>query len=147
MTLIDTNVILRYLLDDIPEQADKAESVIKQGSFTLPEIIAEVVYVLTKLYKVPRNEIKSIVRHEIKITLEDIIKIATKQLKAKGKFYIVHRSDRLIEIINYLNKYNFGIKKLQFVYSSIDANSSMVLIEAKKDCKNDVKVLKPIIKK
>ncbi|UKI54965.1 MAG: hypothetical protein L6V90_10035 [Treponema succinifaciens] len=48
-------------MDDIPEQADKAESVIKQGSFTLPEIIAEVVYVLTKLYKVPRNEIKSIV--------------------------------------------------------------------------------------
>lgn len=101
----------------------------------------------TKNSIINENEIKSIARHEIKITIEDIIKIATKQLKAKGKFYIVHRSDRLIEIINYLNKYNFGIKKLQFVYSSIDANSSMVLIEAKKDCKNDVKVLKPIIKK
>lgn len=101
----------------------------------------------TKNSIINENEIKSIARHEIKITLEDIIKIATKQLKAKGKFYIVHRSDRLIEIINYLNKYNFGIKKLQFVYSSIDANSSMLLIEAKKDCKNDVKVLKPIIKK
>ena len=101
----------------------------------------------TKNSIINENEIKSIARHEIKITLEDIIKIAAKQLKAKGKFYIVHRSDRLIEIINYLNKYNFGIKKLQFVYSSIDANSSMVLIEAKKDCKNDVKVLKPIIKK
>lgn len=101
----------------------------------------------TKNSIINENEIKSIARHEIKITLEDIIKIATKQLKAKGKFYIVHRSDRLIEIINCLNKYNFGIKKLQFVYSSIDANSSMILIEAKKDCKNDVKVLKPIIKK
>lgn len=101
----------------------------------------------TKNSIINENEIKSIARHEIKITLENIIKIAAKQLKAKGKFYIVHRSDRLIEIINYLNKYNFGIKKLQFVYSSIDANSSMVLIEAKKDCKNDVKVLKPIIKK
>lgn len=101
----------------------------------------------TKNSIINENEIKSIARHEIKITLEDIIKIATKQLKAKGKFYIVHRSDRLIEIINYLNKYNFGIKKLQFVYSSFDANSSMVLIEAKKYCKNDVKVLKPIIKK
>lgn len=101
----------------------------------------------TKNSIINENEIKSIARHEIKITLEDIIKIATKQLKAKGKFYIVHRPDRLIEIINCLNKYNFGIKKLQFVYSSIDANSSMVLIKAKKDCKNDVKVLKPIIKK
>ena len=38
MTLIDTNVILRYLLNDIPEQADKAKSVIKTGAFTLPEI-------------------------------------------------------------------------------------------------------------
>ena len=76
MTLIDANVILRYLLDDIPEQADKAESVIKQGSFTLPEIIAEVVYVLTKLYKVPRNEIKSIVVpvfNEVEIQNKEII--------------------------------------------------------------------------
>ena len=76
MTLIDANVILRYLLNDIPEQADKAESVIKQGAFTLPEIIAEVVYVLTKLYKVPRNEIKSIVApflDEIEIQNKEVI--------------------------------------------------------------------------
>ena len=76
MTLIDANVILRYLLNDIPEQADKAESVIKQGSFTLPEIIAEVVYVLIKLYKVPRNEIKSIVApifNEVEIQNKEII--------------------------------------------------------------------------
>ena len=76
MILIDTNVILRYLLNDIPEQADKAESVIKQGAFTLPEIIAEVVYVLTKLYKVPRNEIKSILApifNEVGIQNKEII--------------------------------------------------------------------------
>lgn len=76
MTLIDANVILRYLLNDIPEQADKAESVINQGSFTLPEIIAEVVYLLTKLYKVPRNEIKSIVApifNEVEIQNKEII--------------------------------------------------------------------------
>lgn len=76
MILIDTNVILRYLLNDIPEQADKAESVIEQGAFTLPEIIAEVVYVLTKLYKVPRTEIKSIVApvfNEVEILNKEII--------------------------------------------------------------------------
>lgn len=61
MTLIDTNVILRYLLNDIPEQAKQSEEVIKNGAFTLPEVIAEVVYVLFKLYKVPREEIKGIV--------------------------------------------------------------------------------------
>ena len=40
MVLIDTNVIMRYLLNDIPEQADEAERCIKQGAFTLPEIVA-----------------------------------------------------------------------------------------------------------
>ena len=61
MTFIDTNVILRYLLNDIPEQSDQAASIIESGAFTLPEIIAEVVYVLTKLYDIPRNEIKDII--------------------------------------------------------------------------------------
>ena len=61
MTLIDTNVILRYLLNDIPEQADKAGEIIDDGAYTLPEIIAEVVYVLTKLYSVPREKIVEIV--------------------------------------------------------------------------------------
>lgn len=61
MTLIDTNVILRYLLNDIPEQAQKSEEVVKSGAFTLPEVIAEVVYVLFKLYNVPREEINEIV--------------------------------------------------------------------------------------
>ena len=61
MTLIDTNVILRYLLNDIAEQADEAVAVIDAGAFTLPEIVAEVVYVLTKLYNVPRAKIHGIV--------------------------------------------------------------------------------------
>ncbi|MCR5763574.1 MAG: PIN domain-containing protein [Treponema sp.] len=61
MTLLDANVILRYLLNDIHEQADAASEVIESGAFTLPEIIAEVVYVLTRLYNVPREEIKDIV--------------------------------------------------------------------------------------
>ncbi|MBQ5472521.1 MAG: PIN domain-containing protein [Treponema sp.] len=61
MTLVDTNVILRYLLNDIPEKADKAASMIEEGAFTLPEIVAEVVYVLVKLYEIPREEMKNII--------------------------------------------------------------------------------------
>jgi predicted nucleic-acid-binding protein len=75
MTLIDTNVILRYLLNDIPEQADKAESVIKTGAFTLPEIVAEVVYVLVKLYKIPRDSINKII-----LPLFDEIEIQNKEV-------------------------------------------------------------------
>lgn len=76
MTLIDTNVILRYLLNDIKEQAEKAEEIIRNGAFTLPEVIAEVVYVLYKLYKIPRKEINDIVSpvfKEIEIENKNII--------------------------------------------------------------------------
>ncbi len=78
MTLIDTNVILRYLLNDIPEQAEKAASVISTGAFTLPEIIAEVVYVLTKLYGVPKEEIKDIVSPILdEISIENSVVISS----------------------------------------------------------------------
>lgn len=56
--IIDANVILRYLLDDHPQMADEAERVIDMGAETLPEIIAEVVYVLQGVYKMPRKDIK-----------------------------------------------------------------------------------------
>lgn len=91
-----------------------------------------------------KNKIKSIARHEIEITLAEIVSLAEQFLKSKGRFYIVHRTERIIEIFNLLNKNNFGIKNIQFVYYNKSSNCSMVIIEAKKNSKNDVKVMKPI---
>ena len=59
MTLIDANVILRYLLEDHAEMRDRAEAMIESGEcFTLPEVIAEVVYVLSSYYQVERAVIR-----------------------------------------------------------------------------------------
>ncbi len=91
MTLVDTNVILRYLLNDIPEQADEAAAIIESGAFTLPEIIAEVIYVLIKLYNIPREEIETIVSpifDEISIENTDVITAAV-SLYSKTKFDFV----------------------------------------------------------
>lgn len=77
--LLDTNAILRYLLNDILEQADMAEQEIQRGAFTLPEIIAEVVYVLLKVYKVPRDKISGILT-----PVFDEIDIATKEVIAEA---------------------------------------------------------------
>ena len=79
MTTIDTNVILRYLLNDIPEQAEKAAHIIENGAKSYPEIIAEVVYVLVKLYSVPREKIYEIVSpiaDEVDFDNADVIKTA-----------------------------------------------------------------------
>lgn len=58
MKLIDANVILRYLLNDNPEMAEKAKNIVENGAYTKPEIIAEVVYVLKGVYHVTRTEIR-----------------------------------------------------------------------------------------
>lgn len=90
------------------------------------------------------NISKAIARHEIMITLEDIISISSKIINNSGSLYLVHRCDRLIEIMNLLKKYKFGLRRLQFVYDNINSQSCFLLIEAKYNCKNDLKVMQPL---
>lgn len=61
MQLIDTNVILRFVLNDNVEMAKLAMDVIESGAYTKPEVIAEVVYVLKSVYSAPKDKIKSII--------------------------------------------------------------------------------------
>ena len=70
MQLIDTNVILRFILNDNSEMAQRASEVIASGAYTKPEIIAEVVYVLKSVYSMPKEKIKSVIHG-----LSDIIQI------------------------------------------------------------------------
>lgn len=57
--LIDANVILRYLLRDNEAMYEEAAKCIEEGNaFTIPEVIAEVVYVLKKVYQVSKVEIR-----------------------------------------------------------------------------------------
>lgn len=90
------------------------------------------------------NDYKSIARHELKINLEEIISTASRMLKNKGYFYLVHRTERLEEIIYTLNKYNLCIKNIQFVYTKDNDNSSLVLIKALKNGNFGLKVNPPI---
>jgi Predicted nucleic-acid-binding protein, contains PIN domain len=59
MRLIDANVILRYLLNDTPEMSLQARELISSGNaYTKPEVIAEVVYVLKRVYQIDKNSIR-----------------------------------------------------------------------------------------
>lgn len=90
-------------------------------------------------------EQKTIARHELKINLQEIIEIAKKYLANNGTFAIVHRTDRLIEIIELLKKNNLEPKRIQLIYPKECSESNMVLIEARKNGNPGLKVLPPII--
>ena len=91
------------------------------------------------------NEGKAIARHEVYIKLEDIISTSKYLLKNGGTFAMVHRPDRLIEIINLMQKYGIEPKKIRFVYPKENKNANMILIEGIKNGKSGLKVEKALI--
>lgn len=88
---------------------------------------------------------KTIARHEIKLNLEDIIKISSVYLKNNGLLAIVHRSDRLIELIELFKKYKIEPKKIQLIYPKENTEANIVLIEGRKSGNPGLKIMPPII--
>ena len=84
------------------------------------------------------NNIKSIARHEIEITLEDIIRISSKLLKSNKTFYLVHVPNRIDEIILLCNKYNMNVKEITVVNNS-HMQPMLVLVKAVKNSKIGLK--------
>ena len=87
---------------------------------------------------------KMIARHEILINLDQICNCANRVLKDNGVFSMVHRSDRFIEIITILRKYNLEPKSIKFIYNNYNTDSTLVLIQSQKCGKVGLKILKPL---
>ncbi len=88
---------------------------------------------------------KAIARHEVLCTLEDVVGAAAGLLKPGGRFYMVHRPHRLIEIISALTKYRLEPKRMKMVHPFSDREANMVLIEAVRGGRSMIKVEAPII--
>ena len=82
--------------------------------------------------KINENEHKAISRHEIKLSLNELISNAKRLLKPICSLYFIHRTHRLVEIIKALDKNNFSIKKIIFIYSAQNNKSTMMFVEAVK---------------
>ncbi len=74
----------------------------------------------------------TIARHEILCTLEDVIEVGARALKPYGKLCLVHRPERLADIIWLMKKARLEPKRLRFVHPSPSKTANMVLIEGAK---------------
>ena len=90
------------------------------------------------------NRYLQIARHEIMIDLEEIIKSASMILDNKGRFAMVHRPDRMIEIINLMQKYDIEPKRIRFVYPKVGKESHIFLIEGMYKGNNGIKIEAPL---
>lgn len=84
-------------------------------------------------------------RHELYATLADVVKASAKLVKSGGKVALVHRPSRLAEIMTELRALKLEPKRIRFIHPKIDKEANMVLIEAMKDAKPDLRLLPPLI--
>lgn len=88
------------------------------------------------------NEAKLISRHEITANLEDFISISKDLLKDKGEFYMVHRPERLVDILSLMRKYKIEAKILKFVSPNKNKEPNLILIKGIKNANSFLRVEK-----
>lgn len=91
------------------------------------------------------SEHQALARHELACTLEDVIAQAARWLRTGGKLAMVHRASRLGDIIALMRAYRVEPKRIRLVHPRIGMEANMVLIEAVRDGKPDVRILPPLI--
>ncbi len=137
------------LLNNLQDKIEIINKNIKNISDTLGINVSDVV-VTNPPYKkygtglLNENDSKIISRHEKECTLEDVIKQSFKILNDKGLFYMVHRPDRLVDIIYLMRKYKIEPKEIRIVYSNIKSKAVLVLIKGIKNAGEELKVLSPL---
>lgn len=102
----------------------------KKGSFDA--VITNPPYKKINTGIVNENDKKLISRHEITASLEDFLEIASYLLKDFGELYIVHRPERLVDILSLMREKNIEPKKIKFVYPNQNKKANMILIRGVK---------------
>lgn len=91
------------------------------------------------------NEHYAIARHEVHCTLDDVLQACTRLVRPGGRVAMVHRPSRFIEIIETMRKHRLEPKRVQFVHPNAQGEANMVLIEAIRDGKPELRLLPPIM--
>lgn len=94
--------------------------------------------------KINENEKKLISRHEITANLDDFIEVANYLLKDKGTIFMVHRPERLADILEKMRKEKIEPKEIKFVYPKINEEPNLILIKGVKNAKPFLKINKPL---
>ena len=88
---------------------------------------------------------KTIARHEVLCTLEDVVTAADYLLATHGSFFMIHRPFRLPEIFSSLEKHQMEMKSMRLIHPFANKEPNMVLIEARKNAKRRLTIEPPLI--
>ena len=102
MEIVDANVVLRYLLKDHKTLYSKSKKIIEQKEIDIPaEVVAEIVYVLEKVYEVPRKKISNALTE-----LFSYPNITTSDTPALSESLVVYKKNKIDFVDAILVSYN-----------------------------------------
>lgn len=90
------------------------------------------------------GEEKAVARHELRLTLSELVETAAYLLKPRGRFCMIFHPERLLEAIDTLRRNRLEPKRVRFVHNDPGAVSKIVLIEAVKEGRAGIKIEKPL---
>lgn len=135
---------LQEKVDIVTGDMKEASEIFKTASFDV--ITTNPPYMLDHHGLKNAADARTIARHEVLCSLEDILRESAKILpESKGRFYMIHKPFRLAEILCKMCQYKIEPKRIQFVHPYVDKEPAMVLIEGIKGGKSRVTVEPPII--
>lgn len=103
-------------------------------------VVSNPPYALVEQGKTNAAEEKTIARHELLCTLEDVVAAADYLLHSHGRFFMIHRPERLSDIFASLARYKLEPKRLQLVEPFEGEAANLVLIESRKDARPGLKL-------
>lgn len=138
------NIELNQLNNQIEIVQDDIKNYVKNGKKTKLVVCNPPFFKVGEKSHINENEYLQIARHEIKINLEEIVRSASMILDNKGRLAMVHRPERMIEIINCMQKYDIEPKRIRFVYPKIGRESHIFLIEGMYKGNKGIKIEQPL---
>lgn len=135
---------LQEKVDIVTGDIKEAAEIFKSASFDV--ITTNPPYMLNHHGLKNAGDARTIARHEVLCSLDDILRESASILpESKGRFYMIHRPFRLVEILTKMSQYRIEPKRIQFVHPYIDKEPTMVMIEGMRGGKSRVTIEPPII--
>ena len=121
----------------------EAPAIFGTGSFDV--IVTNPPYLAAGSGLVNPDSGKALARHEILCTFEDIVRVSRLLLKPGGRFFMVHRPQRLTQLLGDMHAHRIEPKRMRMVQPFTDQKPTMVLIEGHKDGGDGLMVEVPLV--
>lgn len=145
------NMAMRSIeLNDLADKIQVYQGDLKLRYDVLPQSFFDTVTCNPPYFPTPQttehneNEHFTIARHEVMCTLEDVVKACKLYVKPGGKVALVHRPERLVDIVTLMKQYQIEPKRMQLVYPKKGKAANTLLIEGIRDGKPGLKILPPL---